>query len=249
MTTALFLADRKAVAGVAEGGLVELSGEEGRHAVAVQRIGPGQPIDVGDGVGTILHATVESVAGKSSLLARVGRREEQPHPRPRIVVVQALPKGERGEAAIGTMTEVGVDMFVPWQAERCIARWSGERAERGRAKWSNAARAATKQSHRAWQPDVAEVAASPRVAQLLAGAGAAIVLHEAATRPLAGVDLPDDGDIVVVVGPEGGLSPAELAVFSGTGSHVARMGPHVLRTSTAGTVAAALILARTSRWG
>jgi 16S rRNA (uracil1498-N3)-methyltransferase len=163
--------------------------------------------------------------------------------------VQALPKGERGELAVEVLTEVGVDRVVPWAAARSVAVWKGERALRSHAKWQATAREAAKQSRRSWLPTVAPLAATADLAALVAEADLALVLHEDATETLAALDVPASGRIVVVVGPEGGIAPDELAVLTDAGAHVVRLGAEVLRTSTAGVVAVAALLARTPRWG
>jgi 16S rRNA (uracil1498-N3)-methyltransferase len=248
MTTAMFHVEPAAAAGSGPGDLVELSGPEGRHAVAVKRLQVGERIDLGDGAGTVLHGVVEALSGRDSLVARVQERAVLPAPQPRIVVVQALPKGERGETAVETLTEVGVDVIVPWQAERCVARWSGDKVLRGQAKWAAAARAAGKQARRAWLPQVAPLARTSDVEALVAAAECAIVLHEEAHVPLRDVALPVAGDIVLIVGPEGGVSAEELDRLTAAGAHLALLGPTVMRTSTAGTVAAGVILAATPRW-
>ena len=210
MTAALFLIEQPAAARAGVGDLVELSGPEGRHAVAVKRLQVGERIDLGDGTGTVLHAEVEVLTGRDSLAARVQEREVLALPQPRIVVVQALPKGERGETAVETLTEVGVDVIVPWQAERCVARWTGDKVERGQAKWAAAARAAGKQARRAWLPVAAPLARTADVEALVATAACAIVLHEEAHTAIRDIDLPGSGDVVLIVGPEGGVSPDEL---------------------------------------
>ncbi len=248
MSAAVFFAEPAVVATALEGDVVDVSGPEGRHAVTVKRVVAGELIDVTDGVGTVLHTRVESVHGRDLLRAAVLGRDVTPAADPRVVVVQALPKGERGETAVETLTEVGVDVIVPWQAERCVARWQAERAGRGRAKWTSAARSASKQARRAWVPEVADVATGAVVVDLIRAASSAVVLHESAGRPWADVVVPGTGDVVLIVGPEGGISPQELERFVAAGAHEARLGPTVLRTSTAGTVAAALVLARTGRW-
>jgi 16S rRNA (uracil1498-N3)-methyltransferase len=162
-------------------------------------------------------------------------------------VAQALPKGDRGELAVETMTEVGVDVIVPWAAARCVTRWRDARGARALARWRTTAHAAAKQSRRSRFPEVAEPASTQEVARLLAGAAAGVVLHEEATEPLAGLAVPAAGDVVVVVGPEGGISPDELAAFRVAGATAYRLGDTVLRTSTAGTAALAVVLAG-SRW-
>ncbi|MFE0425832.1 16S rRNA (uracil(1498)-N(3))-methyltransferase, partial [Streptomyces sp. NPDC058953] len=172
----------------------------------------------------------------------------EPESSPRITVDQALPKGDRGELAVETMTETGVDAIVPWSAARCVTQWRGERGAKSLTKWRATAREAGKQSRRLRFPEVAEAATGRQVAELLAAADFAAVLHEVGATPLATADLPADGSIVVVVGPEGGVSPEEIALFEAAGARPYRLGRSVLRTSTAGTAATALLLTRTGRW-
>jgi 16S rRNA (uracil1498-N3)-methyltransferase len=165
-----------------------------------------------------------------------------------MVVVQALPKGDRGETAVETMTELGVDEVVPWAAYRCVTRWRDGRGEKALERWRTTAQAAAKQSRRARFPVVSELAGTRDVVDRLRRAAAGVVLHEDADEPLGALDPPAAGEVVVVVGPEGGISPEELAVLVGAGATAYRLGPTVLRTSTAGTAALAALLARTARW-
>jgi 16S rRNA (uracil1498-N3)-methyltransferase len=227
---------------------VRVDGDEGRHAAVVRRLRVGEQVELADGCGTVARCAVDQV-DRLGLACRVLDLVEHPPPAPRLVVVQALPKGERGELAVELLTEVGVDEVVPWEAARCVARWRGEREARGLRRWRAAAREAAKQSRRAWLPDVAGPASTAGVVARLASAALALVLHEGAVRPIASVELPMVGEVVVVVGPEGGLAPEELAAFEAVGAHPVRLGPTVLRTSTAGPVAAGVLLARTPRWG
>jgi 16S rRNA (uracil1498-N3)-methyltransferase len=248
MTAPVFLVDAATAAARGVGDAVELSGAEGRHAVSVRRVGPGERLDLVDGAGTVLHVEVEQVLGRDALSARVLGREVVAAPSPRIVVVQALPKAERAETAVETLTEVGVDVIVPWQAQRCVARWTPDRRARAHARWVGVARAAAKQSRRAWLPEVRPLAQLDDVAALVAGAARAVVLHEGADESLGARQWPPAGDVVLVVGPEGGLAPEELDRLARAGGIPARMGPTVLRTSTAGTVAVGVVLAATARW-
>jgi len=165
------------------------------------------------------------------------------------VVVQGIAKGDRGELAVQAMTEVGVDAIIPWSASRSVAVWrTGERGDRARQRWVDTAREAVKQSRRAWVPEVTAPESTAAVAKRLAGAGTALVLHEDATRPLSTVELPTAGAIVVVVGPEGGIAPAELTEFEQAGAVPVRLGDAVLRTSTAGPAALAVLSVRLGRW-
>ncbi|GLX48646.1 ribosomal RNA small subunit methyltransferase E [Streptomyces hygroscopicus subsp. hygroscopicus] len=228
-----------------------LDGPEGRHAVSVKRLEAGEEVVLTDGAGRYAVCEVLGSEGKDRLVVRMPEVSEEPAPRPRITVVQALPKGDRGELAVETMTEVGVDAIVPWQAARCITQWRGERGLKALGKWRATAREAGKQSRRVRFPQVAEAATTKQVAALLAEADFAGVLHsdfEHASEPLATAELPADGDIVLVVGPEGGVSRDELALFEEAGAKAYVLGPSVMRTSTAGTAAAALLLGRTGRW-
>ncbi|MFD4240629.1 16S rRNA (uracil(1498)-N(3))-methyltransferase [Streptomyces sp. NPDC058525] len=228
-----------------------LDGPEGRHAVSVKRLNPGEAVVLTDGRGGWAEAVVKAAEGKDRLVLTVSGAFEEAGPTVRITVVQALPKGDRGEVAVETMTETGVDAIVPWQASRCITQWRGDRGAKSLAKWRATAREAGKQSRRVRFPDVAEALSTKQVAALLAGADLAMVLHEDRDTPseaLAEAELPATGSIVLVVGPEGGVSPEELAVFAEAGARPYRLGRSVLRTSTAGTAATAVLLARTGRW-
>ena len=248
MSAPLFLVPSGALAPVATGELIELAGSEGHHAVAVMRLAPGERLDLGDGRGTVVRGTVAEVLGRDRLTVRVLDHSVVPAPVPRLVVVQAVPKGDRGETAVQTLTEVGVDVIVPWQAQRCVARWTGDRATKGHARWLSAARAAGKQARREWLPEVPELVDTEGVEELVGEATLAVVLHEDGSVPVSDLEMPAEGEIVIVVGPEGGLAPEELERFTSAGGLPCRMGGSVMRTSTAGTVAAGVVLSRTDRW-
>ncbi len=286
MTAPVFLADGADLAA----DLIVLAGAEGRHAATVRRIRPGERADVTDGRGQLAQCVV-TAAGAGRVELRVQARREVPVPDPRITVVQAIPKGERAELAVETMTEVGVDVIVPWQAERCVARWPADRAPKALGRWRSAAREAAKQARRARVPEVTGLASSADVVARISAAALAIVLEPdarlalsqlalsqlalpqlalpqpalaqrtgsqpAGSQPgvpgpekekLAPPPLPVSGDIVLIVGPEGGISPDELTAFTDAGATSARLGESVLRTSTAGAVAAAVLMTATGRW-
>ncbi len=226
-----------------------LDGDEGRHASTVRRMRPGEQLVLADGRGTHAGATVLA-AGRGTLALQVGDAVTDAEPAPRVVLVQALPKGERSDLVVDLATEAGVDEIVPWQAGRCVARWtaSPDKANRGRARWQSVAREAAKQSRRSRVPVVRPLADSNAVVGLVAGAGAALVLHESAVTPVRAVTMPADGTLVLVVGPEGGISPDELALFERAGARPVRLGPEVLRTSTAAAVALGALGVLTGRW-
>jgi 16S rRNA (uracil1498-N3)-methyltransferase len=232
------------LAGAVAGSQVSVEGAEAHHAVAVRRLVAGEPVALTDGAGLVAECEVTEVA-KTRLVAEVRTLRSVPRPRPEVVVVQALPKGDRGELAVELLTEIGVTRIVPWAAARSVAVWRGDRAAKSLAKWQATAREAAKQARRAWFPEVSPLASTAEIVGLVSEAPLALVLHEEASEPLP-AEVPDQ--VVLVVGPEGGLAPDELAAFADAGARTVHLGAEVLRTSTAGVAAVAALLARTARW-
>lgn len=235
-----------AAADARAGDVVTLGGAEAHHAATVRRVRAGEEITLGDGRGAWLAAVCEQVAPKE-VVARVTVRDQVPPASPRVVLVQALAKGGRDELAVQAATELGVDEIVPWQASRSVSRWEGAKKAKGRARWQTIAREAAKQAHRAWIPDVAE----PATTRELIAAGAAsrlVVLEPTGAARVSELEVGDGRDIFLVVGPEGGIGEDELAAFSDAGSQIAALGDTVLRTSTAGPAALAVISTRLGRW-
>jgi 16S rRNA (uracil1498-N3)-methyltransferase len=237
----LFLLDQ-----VPDGDVLTVDGPEGRHAVDVLRLGAGEKVRVSDGQGLLIEGSVLSAAG-SALHVQVLARHDVAAPEPEFVLVQALPKGDRGPLAVDLATELGVDRIVPWTAARCVTRWREDRVDKGLAKWRSAARAATKQARRPRIPEVTEPMSTRQVCGMLADVDLALVLHEQARQPFARVEVPKAGTVAVIVGPEGGMTDGEVVAFRAAGAQSVRLGAEVLRTSTAGAAALAALSART-RW-
>jgi 16S rRNA (uracil1498-N3)-methyltransferase len=233
------------------GELAVVDGDEGFHAATVRRIRPGEELMLGDGAGALGRCVVEQ-AGRDGLRARVVERWQVPPVQPPVTVVQALPKSERSELAIELATEAGADSLVAWQAARCVARWDGARAEKGLRRWRSVARAAAQQSRRAYLPSVEGVlstaALTQRIGDQVAAGGTVLALHEFADEPLTDLRLAQAKSVTLVVGPEGGITPDELAEFAGAGAIAVRLGPTVLRTSTAAAVALGALGVLTPRW-
>ena len=246
MTLPLHLLAPEALAGRGVGELVVLDGPEGRHAATVRRTRVGEHLLLTDGAGLRVEGEVVAV-GPGTLDLRVVSVASDPEPVPRFVLVQALAKNDRDDQAVEAATECGVDEVVPWQASRSVVQWRGDRGEKARRKWEAVLVAATKQSRRTRRPVLAPTASTADVAARVRGCAAAFVLHEDATAPLAGATLPSAGDVLVVVGPEGGISPDELAALEEAGAVLARLGGTVLRSSSAGPAALA-VLSAMSRW-
>ncbi|OBH43382.1 16S rRNA (uracil(1498)-N(3))-methyltransferase [Mycobacterium mantenii] len=233
------------------GSLAVLGGDEGFHAATVRRIRPGEQLVLGDGAGALAHCEVEH-AGRDGLRARVLERWNVAPGSPPVTVVQALPKSERSELAIELATEAGADAFLAWQAARCVANWQGTRVDKGLRRWRAVARSAARQARRAHIPPVDGVLSTAALAQRIrdevAAGATALVLHESATDPLAGVELAQVTSLLLVVGPEGGIAEDEMVALSDAGAAAVRLGPQVLRTSTAAAVALGAVGVLTPRW-
>lgn len=232
------------------GGIAVLDGPEGRHAATVRRIRVGEAISLSDGRGVV--AETEVVAAQKHRLELLVRDRGRAEPvSPAVTVVQALPKSERSELAVELMTEAGADVVIPWQAARCVANWEAK-ADKGVAKWRAAARGAARQSRRAYIPEVTALHRTPEVVDAVRAAkaqGAVVAaLHESGTGTFTGLPWSAAAAIMVIVGPEGGLDDAELTALATAGADVVRLGPTVLRTSTAAAVALGALGALTSRW-
>jgi 16S rRNA (uracil1498-N3)-methyltransferase len=231
-----------------EGAETTLDGPEGRHAATVRRLRAGERLTLTDGCGELALCEVLG-AGRDQLRLRVLQRASEPAPDLLVTLAQALIKGPRGELSVELAVEAGVDAIVPWCADRCVAHWdSGPRGAKALARWRQAAREAAKQSRRAWLPTVAEPVSTAELGHSCAAATQCLVLHESATNTLPSVSLPAAGELLLVVGPEGGLTEAELATLTAAGGQPVRLGPAVLRSSSAGAVALGAIGALSQRW-
>ena len=247
MSAALFYIDNLPEVG----DLAVVDGDEGFHAANVRRIRSGEELDLGDGAGAMAHCVIEDV-GKARLTARVLKRWTVEPATPTVTVVQALPKSDRSELAIELATEAGADAFVAWQAARCVARWDGGRADKGLRRWRAVARAAARQSRRPHIPSVTGVATTDallaNVREAVSLGATVVALHESATEPLTKLSLAQTDSMMLVVGPEGGITDDEIAALSAAGAKAVRLGPTVLRTSTAAAVALGAVGALTTRW-
>lgn len=239
MTEALFLAD---LHDPSIGDQVTVTGDEGRHAATVRRIRVGETIIVSDGAGLGVRGPVVA-ADKTAVTIAVAKVLHTGHPSVRYHVVQALAKGDRSEAAVEMLTEVGVDRIIPWQSSRSVVRWTHDREERQLGRWRSSAREATKQSRRLRVPIVTAAMTTSELVELIPSMTITLVLHESATDTPRRVPLPEEGDVLVIVGPEGGLTDQEVAAFEGAGAYPVLVSDGVLRTSTAGVVALAQLQA------
>ena len=247
MTAPVFLDADLIAASV--GSSLTLRGAEARHAVAVRRLRPGEIVHVVNGQGLRVCGTVTSAdKSASELTIDIAEVHEEPTLEPRLILVQALAKSGRDEAAVEMACEVGVDAIIPWQANRSIVQWHGKKAIERQQRWQAIATGAAKQSRRSWVPRVHSMVTSSALADLIAAGGTWIVGHESATQPIAQIGLPPTGQVAVIIGPEGGIDDAELAALNAAGAEAALIGPHVMRSSTAGPIAIAHLASRAGRW-
>jgi 16S rRNA (uracil1498-N3)-methyltransferase len=242
VTDPLFFSDVLPESWPAVGSRFTLTGDDGRHAAVVRRIRLGETIMVGDGRGRGVRGEVREV-GRDNLVLEVTEQLAEPEQRRAVVAVQALAKGDRSELAVEMLTETGVTEIIPWSAARSIVRWSGERGERSVARWQSTAREAAKQSRRLRVARVSEPMSTAQVVRRMATVDRTLVLHEGAEQWLGDLELPDPATFAIVIGPEGGIAPEELDAFVAAGAELVRISDGVLRTSTAGAVAVALLRA------
>lgn len=235
------------------GHVLTLGEDVAGHAVRVRRIGPGEAVDIVDGQGTRASGTV-TTASASELALDVTAVTRDETSGPRLVLVQALAKGDRDLQAIETATEIGVDEVIPWAAERSIADWPAKKREKMAAKWDNLLHAASLQARRSRFPHLHDLVRGTGLVTALSEADAVFALHETAEaslsqalRELAEAETTPER-IVFVIGPEGGISDAELAALESIGAAPVLLGPTILRTSSAGP--AGLVMAQNSlgRW-
>ena len=243
MSNPVFLVD--AAIELVAGSTIRLDGDEGRHAAVVRRITSGEVVDLCNGQGSRATGSV-TLVGKDWLEVFVSAVTLEGRPALTVTAVQALAKGDRAELAVEMLTEVGVDVIMPWRAEHSVVKW--DNTAKALDRWRRTVREATKQARRAYIPSVTDLQSTEQILEAIDHADLAVILHESATSPLAQVTVPESGSVLIVIGPEGGISPLELQSFAQAGAQIVRMGASVMRTSTAGAVAAGVILSHTSGW-
>ena len=226
--------------------IIEIDGDEAHHAIKVLRIKIGEEILISDGAGNWARASVESIERKS-FTAKVIERGYQEAKSPRLAVVQGIPKSDRIKEAIEILVESGVDLIIPWQADRSISKWQKDSL----SKWESAAFAATKQSRRFRTPEIIEELSLSQLLEIESENSGILVMHESASNKLSEVVTPkfaDFSEIIIVIGPEGGLTEGELALLQSAGAHIVGLGPEVFRSAHAGGAALSAVSALIGRW-
>jgi 16S rRNA (uracil1498-N3)-methyltransferase len=229
------------------GSVFVLGGPEAKHAVSVRRMNVGEAIAVSDGAGLKVRGKVAKVL-KDTLEVLVESVDAINPPSTKLVLVQALAKGDRDELAIQACTELGVFEVIPWQADRSISIWKAEKKQKGQTRWQTIVTEAAKQSLRAFVPRVSEVLDSAELIQVLRGFDQVLILDPEAESSITERNTPIVGSVAIVVGPEGGISEEELAAFAEAGFSSVHLGSGVLRTSTAGMAAISFLQAKLGEW-
>ena len=214
------------------GASYSFNSEDANHAIKVLRIEVGEIFRVSDGNGGWANVQVNEVTKRSleTTVLEVGRQEPLEI---KFTVVQALPKSDRAKEAVELLTEAGADVIVPWLANRSISRTEVI------SKFATTAREASKQSRRLFIPQLHETVKEKGVVELIKNADLALVFHESAQVKLSEIITPQTKakNVVVVIGPEGGITEEELAAFAAAGAHVAGLGRPILRSAHAGLAA------------
>jgi 16S rRNA (uracil1498-N3)-methyltransferase len=223
---------------IAAGPTITVAGDEAHHAIKVVRLNLGEEIVLTDGQGSWAQGKVSEISKKSFDVAVDLRGFEDSHS-PELVVIQALTKSDRMRETIELLTVAGVDRIIPWKAERSIA----QEKESSMEKWSAVATAAAKQSRRVRFPIVESALTTKQIVERFGAK--IIILHESASYKISELTFLDQDPIVILVGPEGGISDAELNQLSGS---VVRLGKEVLRSAHAGFAALSAVQTLIQRW-
>ena len=222
------------------GGSYEFANDDANHAIRVLRMQEGAEFMLSDGKGSWSQVVATEVK-KKSMQVRVMDSGFQAPLATTITVVQALPKGDRAKEAIELLTEAGVDRIVPWASARSIGK--------GSEKFAITAREASKQSRRFRIPEVTEVATTAQICEAIKISDLAIAFHESATSKLSDqVSSHNVEHLLIIIGPEGGLTDEEIAAFTESGAKVALMGRPILRSAHAGIAAVSAVSALLKVW-
>jgi 16S rRNA (uracil1498-N3)-methyltransferase len=246
VSPATFLVPVESLAHAQVDSVVELDKAVSHH-MAVTRIQPDEVIDLVDGMGTRVSGVISR---PGEFLVHMINHEQIPDLQ--VTVVQALLKGDRLERAIEMMTEVGAVGFIPWEADHGIVKWTAEKAKRNHLKWEHVVRASVEQSRRSFLPEVLPLVNSKALTTLFPNYDHVIIMDESGGyQRLSG--LPVDGlrvRVLLVIGPEGGLSEAERLTFTAAGNaRMLTLGSAVLRGATAGVVGLSYLFTRFGEWG
>ncbi|MGA0112968.1 MAG: 16S rRNA (uracil(1498)-N(3))-methyltransferase [Candidatus Nanopelagicaceae bacterium] len=225
-------------------GSLEIDGDEAKHAISSLRIKNGELISVTDGKGGRADAQVISVTGKT-FVVELNNYQQEPSSQIKLTVVQALTKGDRARETIELLTEAGVDQIIPWSAQRCVGQWKDDALEKWRV-WS---KEATKQSRRSWIPEISEIQTTIDIVKRVKDSELSLIFHETGEKKLSQVlSEKSPSSLLLIIGPEGGISETELEAFKLAGAIEVSMGKPVFRSAHAGAAALAAVQTGLKVW-
>ena len=158
--------------------------------------------------------------------------------------VQAILKNDANKEAVDFLTQVGADEIIPWQSQHCIGKFD----DKSLRKWQSAARESSRQSRRVRIPVISDAYSTESMISKIKGLQNIFVLHESADNRLSQIEINQEANVILIVGPEGGLSEIEINAFVTAGAKIVRLGESVLRAANAGAAAASVVMSRTGKW-
>ena len=222
---------------------IEVDGDEAHHGVNVLRLKTSEEVKISDGVGNWGVGTVSQV-NKKSFTVEILDRGFEPASKQRVVVVQAILKNDANKEAVDFLTQVGADEIIPWQSQHSIGKFD----DKSLSKWQSAARESSRQSRRVRIPVISNAYSTENLISKIKGLQNIFVLHESADNRLSQIEINQEADVILIVGPEGGLSEIEVNTFVTAGAKIVRLGESVLRAANAGAAAASVVMSRTGKW-
>ena len=222
---------------------IEVDGDEAHHGVNVLRLKTSEEVKISDGVGNWGVGTVSQV-NKKSFTVEILDRGFEPTSKQRVVVVQAILKNDANKEAVDFLTQVGADEIIPWQSQHSIGKFD----DKSLSKWQSAARESSRQSRRVRIPVISNAYSTENLISKIKGLQNIFVLHESAENRLSQIEINQEADVILIVGPEGGLSEIEVNTFVDAGAKIVRLGESVLRAANAGAAAASVVMSRTGKW-
>ena len=222
---------------------IEVDGDEAHHGVNVLRLKTSEEVKISDGVGNWGVGTVSQI-NKKSFTVEILDRGFEPASKQRVVVVQAILKNDANKEAVDFLTQVGADEIIPWQSQHSI----GKIDDKSLGKWQSTARESSRQSRRVRIPVISNADSTESLISKIKGLQNIFVLHESAENRLSQIEINQEADVILIVGPEGGLSEIEVNTFVAAGAKVVRLGESVLRAANAGAAAVSVVMSRTGKW-
>lgn len=221
---------------------IELTGAQAHHAISVLRVQKDEILRIADGQGNWVEGPITNLR-KDALVIDVRRRGADINPKVEIAVAQALLKGDNQKSAIDQLVQAGVSRIIPWHAQRSVG--TVDKSE----KWLESIVSAARQSRRSQLPELEPVTDLKSLIESCSRYDLVIALHEGATKKLSDLlPLSHLRKVLLIVGPEGGMSNEEIELIKGADLEPVQMGETVIRADLAGALALAALNALTGTW-